>query len=189
MALPHEERTLILVKPDGVSRGLIGETIKRFEQRGFRILGLKMLNPTLEQMRGHYSGGEAWVRQLGQRTLGDMEKYEKDPLKEFGTTDELEIGKKIVDWLVEFMSPGPIAALVISGPNAVEMARKIVGSTVPQKADIGSIRGDYSIDSPMSATLEKRPIKNLLHASGSLEEAEKEVAHWFSEAELCAYEQ
>ncbi len=183
---PLTERTLLLVKPDGVSRGLIGETIKRFEQRGFKILGLKMVNPTREKMQEHYSGGEAWIRQLGERTLGDLTRYEKDPIQELGTTDEMKVGAIIVGWLVDFMCSGPIAAMVISGPNAVEMVRKIVGNTVPQNADIGSIRGDYSIDFPMSATIEKRPIKNILHASGNVEEAEKEISIWFSHDELCS---
>lgn len=180
----HKERTLLLVKPDGVRRGLIGECIKRFEQRGLTVRGLKMIYATEEQMRKHYSGDEAWLTQLGQRALDDCTAYKKDPMVTLGATEPLAAGKIVLETLISFMTSGPVAAVVVSGMNAVLMARKIVGHTVPQKADIGSIRGDYSIDSPMLATLQHRAIENLMHASGNVEEAETEIAVWFSPEEL-----
>lgn len=179
------QKTLLLIKPDGVGRGLVGECLKRFEERGFSICGLKMVQPTREKVAGHYSGGQEWVTTLGQRTLEDMVKYGKDPLKEIGTADPHEAGKVVRDWLVDYVSSSAIVAIVVSGPDAVLMARKIVGHTIPQKADIGSIRGDYSIDSPIAASIEKRPVKNLIHASGNAEEAASEIMHWFSPDELC----
>ncbi|MBI4239894.1 nucleoside-diphosphate kinase [Candidatus Uhrbacteria bacterium] len=179
-----DEKTLLLFKADCLNRGLVGECIKRFEEHGFKIRGLKMLRATEEQMRKHYGGGEEWVRSLGQRTLDDLARYGKDPMQEVGSTDTLVVGKIVLEWLISYMLTTPLIAMVVSGPNAVEMGRKIVGNTIPQKADVGSIRGDFSIDSPMLATLEKRAIKNLIHASGNREEAEAEVSHWFTPEEL-----
>ncbi len=183
-----QERTLVLLKPDAIQRGLIGECIKRFEQRGFTICGMKMLNATEGQMREHYkenAKSETWLTRVGQNTLEAFIENGKDPAVEIGTSDVLAAGKIGIDWLVEFMTSGTIVAMVIKGPNAVEMVRKIVGHTMPAKADIGSIRGDYSIDSPVTATLEKRTVRNFIHASGTREEAENEVVHWFTNEELC----
>lgn len=180
----HNEQTLLLVKPDGVRRGLVGECIKRFERRGLKICGLKMVYAAEEQMRRHYSGDEAWLTQLGKRALDDCIAYQKDPMEALGATEPLVAGKIVLESLIFFMTSGPMAAIVVSGMNAVAMARKIVGHTVPQKADIGSIRGDYSIDSPMLATLERRAIENLMHASGNVAEAQAEIAVWFSPEEL-----
>ena len=184
----NKERSLLLLKPDAVSRGLVGEVIQRFEQRGFVICAMKMIHATEESMREHYSANAnnpEWLTRVGQNTIEAFREHGKDPKKEIGTDDVLEVGKRGIDWLVEFMTSGPIVAMVIKGPNAVEMVRKIVGNTMPAKADIGSIRGDYSIDSPVIATLETRTVQNLIHASGNREEAEFEVNHWFSKEELC----
>lgn len=184
----NEERTLLLLKPDTIRRCLIGEVIQRFEQRGFTICAMKMVHATEEHMRKHYStnaNNPEWLTRVGTTTLDTFREHGKDPREELGTDDSLEAGKRGIDWLIEYTISGPVVALVIKGPNAVEMARKIVGNTMPAKADIGSIRGDYSIDSPVAATLEKRSVVNLVHASGSREEAEFEVEHWFSKEELC----
>jgi len=184
----HEERSLVLIKPDAVRRGLIGDCISRFEQRGFRICGMKLVYPTEQKMREHYSANAQnpeWLQRVGQNTLESFIQHGKDPQEEIGTSDVMEVGKMGIDWLVNFMISGPIIAFVVQGPNAVEMVRKIIGNTMPSKADIGSIRGDYSIDSPVTATLEKRTVQNLIHASGNRDEAEFEVKHWFSSDELC----
>lgn len=184
----YEERSLLLVKPDAVRRGLVGEIVQRFEQREFTICAMKMVHATEEQMRAHYAANAnnpEWLRRVGQNTIEAFREHGKDPKTEMGTDDVLEVGKLGIDWLVGFMISGPLVALVIKGPNAVEMVRKIVGNTMPAKADIGSIRGDYSIDAPVRATLEKRTVQNLIHASGNREEAEFEVGHWFSPEELC----
>lgn len=178
------EQTLLLVKPDGVRRGLIGECITRFEQRGLKVCGLKIVHATEAQMRTHYSGDAAWLTQLGQRALDDCTTHKKDPMKTLGASEPLAAGKIVLESLISFMTSGPVAAIVVSGMNAVAMARKIVGHTIPQKADIGSIRGDYSIDSPMCATLQQRAIENIMHASGNTEEAHTEIAVWFSPDEL-----
>ncbi len=187
--MKNQEQTLLLVKPDGVQRGLIGECIKRFEQRGFTICAIKMIYPSREQMSKHYAAlakNPEWLVRVGKGTLESYESIGKDPQKELGTSDPGAIGKLNVDWLVDFMATGPIVAFVASGISAVEMGRKIAGHTFPSRADIGSIRGDYSIDTPLLAALEKRPVKNIIHASGSVEEAKYEISCWFSEEEFGA---
>lgn len=189
MTLHKEERSLILVKPDAVRRGLVGEVLQRFEQREFTVCAMKMVHATKEQMHTHYSANAhnpEWLTRVGDNTIDAFRAHGKDPKAELGTDDVLKVGTLGIEWLVEFMTSGPIVAIVVKGPDAVAMVRKIIGSTMPSKADIGSIRGDYSIDSPVTATLEKRTVQNLIHASGSREEAEFEVNHWFSEEELCS---
>ena len=156
----QEERSLLLLKPDAVRRGLVGEVIQRFEQRGFTLCAMKMVHATKEQMQAHYAANAnspEWLTRVGENTIGAFQQHGKDPKVEIGTDDVLEVGKMGIDWLVDFMTSGPLVAMVIKGPNAVEMVRKIVGNTMPAKADIGSIRGDYSIDSPVLQHLKSAP--------------------------------
>ena len=182
-----EERTFMLVKPDGVKRGLVGEVVSRIEQRGLKLIAIKMVQPSREHARAHYPGTDEWLRGMGEKTLETYGKYGKDPVAELGTADALVIGKMIEDWLADFLSSGPVVALVVSGIHAVDMVRKIVGKTIPAFAEMGTIRGDYSVDSPVLANDAKRAIHNLVHASGDPSEAAHEIAHWFDEKEIHAY--
>lgn len=184
---PKEERTVLLVKPDGVKRGLIGDIIGRIEQRGLKVIALKMIMASREQVKKHYPGTDEWLKGMGEKTLENYRTYGKDPIKEVGTDDPLEIGKKVYQWLEDFMTSGPMVAMLISGLHAIDMIRKICGNTLPSKADMGTIRGDYSIDSPTLANLEKRAIRNIVHASGNSTEAAHEITHWFSEKEIHDY--
>jgi len=181
------EQTVMLVKPDGVKRGLIGECIKRVEQRGLKVIALKMVLATPEQAKKHYPGTEAWLLGMGQKTLDTYAKYNKDPLKELGTADPLEIGNMIYEWNVELFTSGPVVAILISGIHAIDMVRKIVGKTIPAFAEMGTIRGDYSVDSPALANEAKRAIRNIVHASGDMAEATHEVSHWFTPKEIHDY--
>lgn len=181
------ERTLLLVKPDGVKRGLIGEVVRRLEQRGLKVIALKMVQPTEEHIMGFLPTSEKWLSGMGNKTLSTYEQYKVDPVKELGTNDALKIGKEIKKWLVDFWMSGPVVAMVVSGIHAIDMARKIVGNTIPSKADMGTIRGDYSVDSPILANMGKRAIHNVVHASGDPEEAIHEVEHWFSPEEIHDY--
>ena|SRR3989344_5515261 len=181
------ERTVMLIKPDGVKRGLIGESIKRVEQRGLKIIAIKMVMVSEEQARKHYPGTEQWLRGMGQKTLETYAKYNKDPMKELGTADTLEIGKMIYDWNIELFMSGPVVAILISGIHAIDMVRKIVGKTIPAFAEMGTIRGDYSVDSPALANESKRAIRNIVHASGDSLEAVHEVSHWFTQKEIHDY--
>ena len=176
-----EEKTFVLIKPDGVEKGLIGEIIKRFEQRDLKIVALEMFRPTPEQIDNHYPKDEAWIKRLGGKSLSTYEKYGIDPKPPLGTADQLEIGKMVRSWLINYMTQASLVRIVVQGLHAVDMVRKIAGSTLPFQADMGTIRGDFSNDSPVLANAEKRAVMNLIHASETPEEAKHEIAHWFKD--------
>lgn len=184
---PKEEKTVVLVKPDGVKRGLVGEIISRIEKRGLKIIALKMISASREHAHSHYPQTEPWLRGMGEKTLDNYQKYGKDPIQEIGTADTLEIGKKVSEWNVDFLTSGPMVAMVVQGIHAVDMVRKVVGKTVPAVAEMGTIRGDFSVDSPILANSQKRALRNIVHASGDQDEAAHELKHWFDEKEIHAY--
>ncbi len=176
-----KERTYVMIKPDGVQKGLIGEIISRFEQRGLKVVALEMFQPTYEQMDNHYPKAEAWIRRIGQKTLSTYEKYGIDAQAVLGTADEFEIGTMVRKWVTDYMISAPLVRMVVQGVHAIDVVRKICGNTMPYQADMGTIRGDYSIDSPALANMEKRAVMNLIHASETPEEAEHEIKHWFGD--------
>lgn len=176
---PKEERTYVMLKPDGVRKGLIGEVIKRFEQRDLKIVALEMFRPTHEMIDNHYPKNKEWITRLGEKTLATYEKYGYDAMVDFGTTDPAVIGPEIRKWLIDYMESAPLVKMVIQGTHAVDVVRKIAGPTMPYLADMGTIRGDFSIDSPAIANKEKRAVMNIVHCSETPEEAEHEIKHWF----------
>ena len=175
-----QEQTLIILKPDAVQRGLIGEIVSRFEKIGLKIIGAKFFIPTEELLNRHYPlEREEFISGMGQKTLDNYKDLGMDPIKYFGTDDAHEIGKVVQKWLVDFMVSAPVFAVVLEGPHAIEIVRKVRGHTLPVKAEPGTITGDYSFDSSSLANDEQRPIRNLVHASGNKEEAEFEINLWF----------
>ena len=187
MTHPKEERTFLMVKPDGVRKGLTGEIIKRVEQRDLKVVALEMFKPTPEQIDGHYPKDEAWMKRLGQKTLATYEKYGYDAMVELGTKDELEIGKQVRQWLGDYFASAPLVKMIVQGVHAIDMVRKIVGPTMPYEADMGTVRGDFSADSPALANKEKRAVMNLVHASENKEEAEHEIEYWFGDVKPFEY--
>jgi nucleoside-diphosphate kinase len=181
------ERTLVIVKPDGVKRGLIGEVISRLERVGLKIVAMKMVWASREQIEGFYPSNPDWFKSVGNKTLGSYREMGIDPKAELGTDDPVEIGRLVKKWLVDYMTESPIVLMVVEGNHAVEVVRKLVGSTLPYKAEPGTIRGDYSVDSPDLANREKRAIRNIVHASDSPEEARREIGYWFRENEIYEY--
>ena len=178
------ERSLVIVKPDGVQRGLVGEIITRFEKKGLKISAMKMLWPTKEMAKKHYDQPESAMRLLGERTLASYaEKGEKH-----WSSDPMEIARDIQKKLVNYLATGPVVAMVVEGAHAIAHVRKIRGATNPLGADIGTITGDYTIDSYFISDLDTRAIRNLVHASGTVEEAENEIKIWFEEGELMDYD-
>ena len=177
-AHPREEITFVMVKPDGVRRGLIGEIIARIERSGLKIVALEMYQPTKEEIDSHYPKDEAWITRLGNKTLSTYEKYGYDALEEMGTNAAEEIGPHVRRWLVDYMCSGPVVKIVVQGIHAVDMVRKLAGNTQPALAEMGTIRGDFSVDSAASANKDKRAIFNLIHASETAEEAKHEIEHW-----------
>lgn len=183
------ERTFVMVKPDGVYRSLIGEIIHRFEKAGLKIVAMKMLVPTREQAEKHYPlSDEAYLRNLGKNTHSGFDGLEGITAKDvMGTDDELQIGKDVADTFVDFLISGPVVCMVVEGIHAIQMVRKLLGSTLPFMASVGTIRGDFSVDNPIVANVQTRPIHNLAHASGNTGEAEHEIALWFNESEVHDY--
>ena len=176
------ERTLILIKHDGVQRGLTGEIIKRFEQKGLKIAGMKMVQPTKETADKHYVITPEWTKKLGENTRKSAEK-KGIKVKE---TDE-EIAKRIHSWNSEYLQEGPVIAIVFEGYHAIEIGRKLIGNTEARKAEIGTIRGDFSVDSYAVAEDKKRSVRNLIHASEDKTQSDNEINLWFKKEELYDY--
>lgn len=185
-AIRHE-RTLVFLKPDGVQRGLIGEVLGRFERAGLKVAAMKMVRAGRDLLEHHYPNDESFLRTLGGKTKEAFAAYGLDVKAQTGTDDPLAIGRQVRGWLIDYVSSGPVAAFVLEGIHAVSVVRKLVGDTLPYRAAPGSIRGDLSIDSPTVANLMNRPVRNLIHASGSVEEAGMEIALWFRPEELHEY--
>jgi len=175
------EHTLIVLKPDAVARGLIGEVITRLERLGLAFERIELRRASRELIEQHYPSDEVWLASVGGKTLGDYSRTGVDPLRELGTDSPVAIGKMVKAWLVDFMTEGPVLAMVVSGNRAIEVVRKAVGSTIPVAAAPGSVRGDYSTDSPDLANKERRPVRNLIHASGDAAEAAREIKLWFGD--------
>lgn len=154
------QRTLVLIKPDGVQRGLIGEIITRFERVGLKIVGAKMVYPNRDHYHYHYEGISQMITRRGQKAF---------------------------DVTLELMQQGPVVAMVLEGSEAIPIVRKLVGATEPKEALPGTIRGDFAHISFAHADSIGGPIPNLVHASGNEEEAEKEIAHWFGKEEIIDY--
>lgn len=179
---PNQERSLVLLKTDAVQRSLIGEIIKRFEQTGLKISAMKMLNATEAQLLDHYNKDDAWYQKKGQGIVDDLTAQGRKVEKE-----AIEYGKDIIRTVVHYMQESPIVALVMEGNQATAVVTKIVGTTEPTTSDVGTIRGDYTLDSFAIATYEDRAVRNLVHQSESPEEAEREIKIWFTDKEIMQY--
>jgi len=178
-----EERTLVVIKPDGVQRALIGEIVKRYEQIGLKLVGIKMLVPTEELVEKHYTLDPNWFEITGKKTIkGYVDKGLEPP-----STDPIAITKIILNNLKKYITSGPVIAMVWQGAHAVPIVRKLTGGTEPLSSDVGTIRGDYVLDSYQMSDKDSRSIRNLVHASGTPEEAEKEINLWFEDRELIKY--
>ncbi len=178
------ERTLFVIKPDAVKRGIAGEIIQRVERMGFVIKAAKLVQIDEKLGEAHYPNSEEWLRTVGERTIEDCNKYGVNLMENMGTEDPIEIGKIVKKWNVDFLCSGPVFAFVLEGLNAVERLRSLTGHTIPVKAAIGTIRGDYAMDSAIAANIEKRTIHNLVHASGTVDEAKNEIDLWFKKEEI-----
>jgi len=175
-----DERTLVILKPDAVARGIMGNIISRYENVGLKIVALKMVFATTEQLEEHYFKDDKWLMEKGKgiiKNKGYPEDY--DPKK---------AGKEIVDGLVQDMRILPVIAMVLEGHNAVSVVRKITGPTNVEEALPGTIRGDYSHDTYALANVSDRPIITIVHASGIVDEAKKEINLWFKPEEIHTYE-
>ncbi len=177
------EKTLVLIKPDGVQRAKVGEILNRFETVGLKIVALKMIQANQEVVKKHYTADKEWLESVGNKQLTA---YAKKGLKTNKTV--LELGLKVREQLLDYLTMSPLIAIVLEGHNAIKQVRKIVGPTYPEDANPGTIRGDYSFDTFQLADLTNRPIQNLIHASGELEEATREIKLWFKKEEIYAWQ-
>ena len=185
---PLIERSVVLVKPDGVKRGLVGDILHRFEKAGLKIVALKMAWVDREMAHKHYPESRTdLLTGIGKKTLEMYEKYGKDPQKTLGTNDPHEIGKMVNRWNIDFLTMGPVVAILLEGLHAIDNVRLIAGNTMPALAPPGTIRGDFSLDSAALANEQKRAVRNIVHAAGNAEEAGYEVELWFHDSEIHNY--
>lgn len=183
MQHPSKEQTLIIIKPDGLQRTLIGEIIKRYERIGLKLVAMKMMIPTEEHVEKHYTLDPNWRTVTGEKTIASYKAKGLEPW----SNDPLEITAKILKNLKKYMTSGPVIAMVWQGAHAVKICRKITGGTEPLTSDVGTIRGDLVLDSYQMSDDDERSVRNLIHASGSIEEAKMEIAHWFKKEEILSY--
>ena len=163
------EQTLIIIKPDGVAGGFTQEILRRYQTVGLEVVKRKDMVAPLKIVEKHYPMDPAYLKSIGEKTIaaGQAVKSAEDQ------------GRKVVSWLRTFITSGPIVVLVLEGEDAVVVARKTTGFTDPKTAEKGTIRGDLGTDNILDANREGRPVYNLIHASGSQEEAKKEINLWF----------
>ncbi len=173
------EKSLVLLKPDAVQRGICGELITRFEKSGLKMVAAKLKYADKELAGKHYSEDIEWLTSVGKKAKGA---YAKRGI-EVSETEE-EIGRKIREQLMDYISMSPVFALVIEGHNAIAHIRKLVGATAPADANPGTIRGDYAFDTYEFADKSGRPLQNLIHASDSVKNAEHEISLWFEPEEI-----
>ena len=182
------ERTLIILKPDAVKRGLVGTIFEVFENVGLKLLAAKMVRPDEKVIKNHYPGTKEWINEMGQKTLASFKQSNLDVKKAMGTEDPEKLGQFVYERLIKYWREGPIIVSVWEGPNAITIARKLRGHTIPLLANPGTLHASYSFDSsPLSSSL-NRVVKTFVHASGNVEEAEREIKYWFGTTEFKSYE-
>lgn len=178
-----DERTLVIIKPDGVQRTLIGEIIGRYEKLGLKLIGLKINIPSEEQIEKHYTIDSDWKQLVGEKAISSYkEKGLKPP-----SDDPIKVGDRILERLKKYMTSGPVICMVWQGAHCIELIRKLTGGTEPRSSDVGTIRGDYVLDSYQMADTDNRAIRNLIHASSSTKEANDEINLWFEKGEILSY--
>lgn len=178
-----KERTFVIIKPDGVQRSLIGEIIRRFERVGYKLCAAKFIVPTEDQCWNHYNKNDEWFLKKGESVIGRMKEQglptDKDPM---------EYGKDIIRGAVKYMTCGPVLCMVWEGNQAVSIIKKLVGSTEPLTSDVGTIRGDFAIDSNSLVEADSRgSVRNIVHCTDDVNEYEREVNIWFSPNEIVNY--
>lgn len=175
-----KEKTLVLIKPDAVLRGIVGEIISRFEKVGMKIVAMKMIQAEREVLEKHYFKDEKWLTEKG-----ELYKKKLNMPKE---TDPIPVGKNIVEGLIVDMQHSPIIAMVLEGHNAVMTIKRLTGPTNIDEANPGTIRGDFSHDTYELANKSNRPNITIIHATDNSGEAQKEIDFWFSPDEIHSYE-
>ena len=173
---------MVILKPDAIQRSLVGEILKRFERTGLKFAAMKFAVLPAEKVWTHYGKTDEWFLAKGTKIVENRQKNNMPVDK-----DASEYGKGIIQGCVDLLTCGPVLAMVIEGNQAVSIVKKIVGGTEPTTSDVGTIRGDFTVDSYELANIDGRAVRNLIHCSDSVEEAEREVKLWFEESEILNY--
>ena len=186
MTHPKKERTFVILKPDAIQRGLVGEIIKRFERIGLKIVAMKMHMVKEETLWAHYNKDDTWYLKKGERIVEN-----KKELGQVVDREAIEYGKDIIRAMVHYMCAGPVVSMVIEGNNAQAVVKRLVGGTEPATADTGTIRGDYAIDSYNLCTFDEgRGVRNLIHCTDPADGEgayEREMNLWFTKDEVQDY--
>jgi nucleoside-diphosphate kinase len=182
------EKTLIIIKPDAVKRGLVGTIIEYFENVGLKLMAAKMVSPSKDVIKNHYPGTPQWIKEMGEKTLSSFKQSKIDVKKVMGTDDPTQLGNFVYERLIKYWMEGPIIVMVWQGPHVIEIARKIRGHTIPYLAQTGSIHAMFSYDSSVLSASLNRVVKTFIHASGTVEEAEREIKYWFDNLDFKDYE-
>jgi len=178
-----KERTLVIIKPDGVQRSLMGEIIGRFERIGLKLVAMKFMHPDENLIEDHYLLDPEWKSKAGAKSIASYKEKGKTPPFD----DPEEVGSMVLKGLKKYMSAGPVVVMSWQGAHAVELVRKLVGGTEPLSSDVGTIRGDYVMDSYIMSDTDGRSIRNLIHASGDTDEAVQEIDLWLTEDDFVSY--
>lgn len=181
-AHPKKERSLVILKPDAIQRSLMGTIISRIENTGLKFIAMTLTIPKEEQCWTHYNKDEAWFMKKGTRVVEDR-KAQGLPIEK----EPIEYGKDIIQANVDFFTSGPVLAFIVEGNQAVAIVKKLVGGTEPTTSDVGTIRGDLTVDSYALSSIDNRAVRNLVHCSDSPEEAEREIPIWFKESDILKY--
>ncbi len=177
-----KERTLVIIKPDGVQRGLIGEVIKRIERTGLKLVAAKFILGTEAQGMDHYKKDEVWLHEKGELRIKQRTEGNK-PIEK----DVREYGMDIVKGNVSFVTAGPIFPMIWEGNKAVGIVKKLVGGTEPLTSDVGTIRGDFTVDSYDLSNEDGRCVRNIIHCTDNPNESDREISIWFKSDEIIEY--
>lgn len=177
------EQTFIILKPDAIQRSLVGEIIGRLERVGLKMVALKMVIPEADLVAKHYTIDPEWKRKAGEKAISKYVSKGMTPPE----ADPVKVGNTVLENLKNYMSSGPVVAMIWQGAHAVPLVRKIVGATEPLSSDVGTIRGDFVLDSYEMSDADGRSIRNIVHASGNVEEAKQEIALWFKPEDILDY--
>ena len=182
MIHPKKERTLVILKPDAIQRGLIGDLLKRFESTGLKLVAMKMIVPKEEIVWQHYNKDEVWFQSKGEKLVENLKAAGRPVEKE-----AIEYGREIIGALVKFMTASPVIPMVWEGNQSVSIIKKLVGGTEPATSAVGTIRGDYTLDSYEISNLDNRAVRNLVHCTDDPSESEREISLWFNQEEIINY--
>ena len=184
MQHPKKERTFVIIKPDGIQRSLMGEILGRYERTGLKLVGMKFGLADEKKFWEHYNKDDAWYLKKGTKIVEDK-KANGLPVEK----EAIEYGKDIIRQLVKFMTAGPVLMMVWEGNQAIAIVKKITGGTEPATSDVGTIRGDLTVDSYQISAVDDRAVRNLIHCSDPAEpeEAAREINLWFKPEELLNY--